>query len=299
MTTERFADNCLGCIFSKLSPSSEDGYRQSGCDIGRLDKLQELGLATLSGTAVGCMDEYYQLRKRCNYKAPETENEDLPLAHVIDRVRAERRVKVAAIILLDQETTPASSMGLTKSLSRIISMWSVQGKSVPLYEEVFLLNNRSGILPGILQDSLESDASFANHPACQVVHLLREATNLQAVDEAVLRIKSSSFYVVLTNKKGDWGGPWVDTVPGVLNHLVNEECRPFVAVKPKDGVLNGLVAHTMTHRRDKVGGNAMMGFKDSVESEEVALSLISDKLERLSLEWNIPGLVEPFSVLER
>lgn len=296
MSEEKFVDSCKGCVFAQRSPFESSSYSQLGCEMGRVQKYVNLGMAFLNSAS----EPTYELKKKCNYKLLDIDSSTPPtFSGMADKVRSSKRVKAAAIILVNKRHGMLSYIDLDAILAKVTA-WrvGVNGEKYPLYDEVFLVNNRSDCPPAELQQHLEKAANLTGHPNCQLVHMMQAETEFVALDEAVSRIRSSHFYTVITaNESGVYGHNAVDTLPQSLNYLINEEIKPFVGIAPKDvGSLNGLTIHTMTHRRDKVGGNMAMVFENEDHSSEV-VHLISDKLQRLSEAWELPGLVEEFSVL--
>ena len=124
MDNENLSTSCKGCFFAKI----EDG-RQTGCDAEMFPFLRETGSLVMDG------DYFKSVKRYCPYYRPEKWAGEMGTQEALRRVRQERQLEVAAVVLCEGKT--ADDVRITVD--------RLNNQTMPVRQVVFVVTPRPGV----------------------------------------------------------------------------------------------------------------------------------------------------------
>jgi hypothetical protein len=273
--------SCQDCVFAEYEDRT-----QVACAAGRVGHYGEQNCLVEAENELG---QFYIINGReCPLKRVEPWGTEWEMPEKLDRARQEATIKVAAIVVLQQEL-------ISKETVLDSLQCSFLGISDNNFHEVVVVSNQAHIPHLEVYKALEEFGQNNPTVTCKFVRVfLDEDGNYkslrQAWDDGVAQV-SSQFYCMVS--PGRYPPPGL---PHLLDRAIIDNFARFIVVLPSSlEEYHGLTVHVRSHRRADVSGNR--GIEYDVDGTKQILTNVEDKLAWLADFHNKPELLAPAGFL--
>lgn len=250
--TANFDTKCEPCVFKTM----ENG-EQVGCQLGRLGKYKQRGLAESDG-------DYYKIKTFCKACRNEEWAEDQD--DIFESIEQETRVR-CDLVIIAEDTINSEILTTIRS--------SVAGSKI-YPNKIFVILNSPSIKIVDLFDSINNELKELNVKFEIIKVLDEDKPILEYVDDAVR--KSKAQYYALFNAGNSVPRDFIETI----DNLLNVELSRFVMIDQPDKY-KGLVVQNHIHK-------LLMGNKEGATIEEKIRWLANEQNNNaLIKKWEYNG----------
>ena len=222
--------SCMGCVLAKME-STPEGNRQTGCEIGRLEKLSsdnEQAETDESGNYYALFDRFcnaYRPKEWASQVAPEDRQKT---------IMREVSPAVGFFVIFDNTIEKP----IERLQETILSIKNQEGDHQARY--VVVMNDKVEYNPEIhaMLELLFKDCQMEGHLPTEYNILLTLKgfeSNFEIVDEAFTKAKNGWIYITQSTS------PVQKNLLQKIHKRINIDMRRLVVVEPKDENLNGMI----------------------------------------------------------
>lgn len=267
---------CIDCAFARFDHEAEVPL-QVGCHAGRLEQYK------VDGSVVEAENDgaqFYVINgRRCNMKRPILgPGENDPIQEVVARARAEEKIRLAGIVLLQdgdmddwKNRLYVSVMSLVGPLNAAVGMAG--------YHEIIVVNNQGQVPPAEVDAHINEVIGPYNLSCQSILVVGRDESGgrvgrYEALHQGVRAVRDSHFFTVVPL------GHYVPAaLPALVDVAINDGLKKFVVLTPPDD-WTGLTVSVKVYRNPVVGGFEEMEFADELGGKW-PVSNLAEKLRLL------------------